>query len=85
MKKNKLKGILIDIVILTVLTIFISTFMYYSFVLFKWSRIIYIIIFILFIPIAWGTLICSLMGKNTIGHRMVKKINGKNYKSINLK
>ena len=47
--------------------------------------LISVIIFILFIPIAWGTLICSLMGKNTIGHRMVKKINGNNYKSINLK
>lgn len=85
MKKNKLKGILIDIVILTILMIFISIFMHYSFELFHWSRLVYIIIFILFISIAWGTLICSFMGKNTIGHRMVKKINGKNYKSINLK
>lgn len=89
-KKNKKKknGILIDFYILTIFAIVCYILVDVSYKLFggTWSRIIWTVMVILGIPVTWGTMICSVLGKNTIGHRIATKLNKKyNDKDTNSK
>ena len=70
---NKTKGILIDIIILFIYGWFLFAFLQFGYGHIFHTRLGAIIIIILNIPICWGTLLMSFMGKKTIGHRIENK------------
>lgn len=77
---TKGKGIMIDFIILFVFAIFLYFFIYYSFEWFHWSRNVYSFIILGCIPFVWGTLICSIFGKKTLGQRIANRLNNKKEK-----
>lgn len=70
---DKTKGIILDLIILAIYGVFLFLFLYYGYRYIYKSRVIGTFIILLNIPICWGTLICSLLGKKTIGHRIIRK------------
>lgn len=76
MDKNS-KAFLIDFGILIVYAILIYCFLYFGYGHIYTKRFVSAIIILVNIPICWGTIILSAMGKNTIGHRIVNKKDNK--------
>ncbi len=71
---NKTKAIIIDFTILIVSAIFLVLAFYIIYELFPTlPRLVLFLVILALIPIYWGTAILSIMGKNTIGHRIINK------------
>ncbi|MDD6224322.1 MAG: hypothetical protein PUB18_04905 [bacterium] len=74
MKNNNAKAIIIDFILLFLLGFVLMIGIYVLYSLFpNLQRIIAILLLLLMIPICWGTIICSILGKQTIGNRIVNK------------
>lgn len=72
-KKNNWIGCIIDYLILSFFIVLLVNFMKYINQKFECSRVVYLCIMIVCIPIVWGTLSYSSEGKNTIGQTIVKR------------
>lgn len=70
---KKILGVLIDLGIIFIYTICIFLFIYFGYNHIYKSKIIASIILLLSIPVCWGTIIMSILGKKTIGHRIMSK------------
>lgn len=74
MKNVRLKGITIDFIILTILCFLLMVGIYIVYDVFpNLPRFIAILLFLIMIPISWGTIIFSIKGKNTIGQKFASK------------
>ena len=73
---KKTKGLLIDLLLLFVYCIIIiMLFIYFGFDCVYKTRIIPTLLLLFSMLICWGTIIFSVRGKNTIGHRIMNKEN----------
>ena len=71
---SKLKGIIIDFLILVMLAFLLMIGIYTIYEIFpKLSRLVAMLIVFSMIPIFWITIIFSIMGKDTIGHKIIRK------------
>lgn len=76
MNNAKLKGIIIDFIILVVLAFLLMIGIYVIYDIFpKLPRFIVALIILCMIPIFWGTIIFSIMGKKTIGNKIANRNN----------
>lgn len=76
MKNSKLKVIIIDVSILIIVTILLMAGIYTIYEIFpKLSRLVATLIIFCMIPISWITIIFSIIGKKTIGYRIIEKLN----------
>ena len=81
---KKTKGFLIDFGILSIWGVILLLFLYFGYGHIFKTRLVAVIILILNIPICWGTIIMSILGKKTIGHRIIsKKDMSKTYGQVN--
>ena len=74
---NKNKAILIDFGLLLIYGVLLFCFLYFGYGHIYTKRIVGTILILISIPVCWGTVIMSCIGKNTLGHRIV---DGKNAK-----
>lgn len=72
---SKDKAFLIDFTLLFIYGIFIFCLLYFGYGYIYTRRVIAFLIILISIPLCWGTAIMSIMGKNTLGHRIVNKNN----------
>lgn len=71
---NKIKAILIDFTMLIISAIILIVIFHLIYDLFPTlPRLVFFLVILALIPIYWGTAILSIMGKNTIGHRITNK------------
>lgn len=70
---DKSKGIIIDIVLEFILAILLFCLLYFGYELLHYPTIIASLIIFLSIPFFWGNIILSIMGKNSIGQRFVRR------------
>ena len=70
---DKSKGIIIDIILEFVLGIALFCFLYFGYELLHYPTIIASLIIFLSIPFFWGNIILSIMGKNSIGQRLIRR------------
>lgn len=74
MKNNKVKAIMIDFSILLLLGIVLMFGIYALYNVFpSLPRLVAVLIIILMIPLFWSTIICSVLGKKTIGNIIIEK------------
>lgn len=74
MKNIKVKAFVIDFSILLLLGFLLMIGIYFLYNVFpSLPRLAAVLIIILMIPLFWGTIICSILGKKTIGNRMIKR------------
>ena len=74
MKNDKVKAIIIDFTILLLLGIVLMFGIYVLYNVFpSLPRLVAVLIIILMIPLFWGTIICSILGKKTIGNKITNK------------
>ena len=73
--KNKGKGIIIDLIFLLIYIVIIFLFIYFGFDNIYKSRLVPTLLVLLSIPIFWGTIIASIMGKNTLGNKIINRKN----------
>ena len=77
MKNIKVKAFVIDFSILLLLGFLLMIGIYFLYNVFpSFSRLIAVLIILFMIPLFWGTIICSILGKKTIGNRMIEKTRG---------
>lgn len=71
---NKIKAVIIDFTILFISAIILVLVFYVLYELFPTlPRLLLFLVILVLIPIYWGTAIFSIIGKNTIGHRIINK------------
>lgn len=71
---DKIKAILIDFTILIISGMILMTSFYLIYELFpSLPRLVLFIVILALIPIYWKTILFSIMGKDTIGHRFINK------------
>ena len=74
MKNIKVKAFFIDFFILLLLGFILMIGIYFLYNAFpSLPRLVAVLIIILMIPLFWGNIICSILGKKTIGNRMIEK------------
>lgn len=74
MKKVKMKALMIDFAILLILGLILMFGIYALYNIFpSLPRLVAVLIIILIIPLFWGTIICSILGKKTIGNKITNK------------
>lgn len=73
--KEKTKAIIIDLAILCVYGLVLMITLYYIYEKIpSLSRLVAMLVIFINIPIIWGSLICSITHKKTLGHIIISKI-----------
>lgn len=79
--KKEVNGTKINIIFGFGLMFFVYFFIYFSYELFHWPRIVYAFIILALIPITWSQFILAGLGKKTIGYIIADKINNRKKKN----